>query len=418
MKKSRLFGGIGFQPMQHALTVPCTKNRIFGARVHGLEAHATKELTSFLDRLSSGSEESPRPPATEFPFTCWRTRARRLAASASLAAATMLGLACATTADTGDTDSAPTAQPLRLAKSRDREPKIEFTAPRTSLALVLRELSTKTRRSIVLMNGVELTTTVGPYDSKKFSARHWIDRIAEDAGIRIEHASGYDFFYPAGYEVLNSGSIAPRLDPALAARRTSLHFDVDTPLYSALALLSHSLRTTIVADNIVADARCGEVHLYDVTLADALDALLRSARIADRAYEVKGGADSVFLYSPGRPLREKTLVEVADEVRPEWLDRRVTLYLPAAPAEPAHLRGYASAVPLGDCLAELSRQTGLRVEADPRMNALPVNPSVMVDVPIQTALDLIINQWPLPHFGYRANADTVRFVYLGPPIEK
>jgi hypothetical protein len=349
----------------------------------------------------------------------------RWLAAACLAAPAMSGLACASAAGAGDTARGPgspervqTAQPMRLAKSRDGATAFDFASPRTSLVLAVRDLSAKSRRSVVLMNGMELTAQVGPYDSKKFSLDQWLDRIAEDAGVRVEHAPNYDFLFPPGYEVLNGGSIAPRLDPALAGRRTSLHFDLDTPLFSALALLSHSLRTAIVADNIVADARCGETHLYDVTLAEALDALLRSARIADRAFKVKGDADSVLLYSPARPLREKPFVQAPGEARPDWIDRRVTLYLPAAPDQPEHLRGYARAVPLESCLTEIGRQTGLRFEADARMLALPVNPVVMVNVPIQTAIDLIVNQWPLPHFGYRVSGDTVRFAYLGPPIEK
>ena len=65
----------------------------------------------------------------------------------------------------------------------------------------------------------------------------------------------------------------------------------------------------------------------------------------------------------------------------------------------------------------MSEQLGMKVEADRRSSILPVNPAVMIDVPIETAMRLLIQQWPLPHYGYTATGDTIRIVYLGPPAD-
>ena len=57
----------------------------------------------------------------------------------------------------------------------------------------------------------------------------------------------------------------------------------------------------------------------------------------------------------------------------------------------------------------------MRVEFDRSCRRLPVNPCVMSDVSIETAMRLLIQQWPLPLYGYTATEDTIRIVYLGPP---
>ncbi len=333
-------------------------------------------------------------------------------------------LACASDpAKASATDAAqPAPAPIQLAQARTGPRKtpapdrFEFEAIKNSVALLTRDFSLKSRRSIVLMNGVE-PSQAGPYEKKKRAPAEWVDQIATDAGLRVQHQPAYDFVFSPGYEMLNETNVGPGLDPVLAARRTTLHIEFGTPLFAALALLSHSLESALIADNIVADARCGEIHVFDVTVADALNALLQSARIPNQSFHLRSEDGSVFLYSAGRPLRDRVRVEASGESRPDWLDKRVTIHLPAPPAEPGHLLGYSRAVPLGECLAELARQTGLRFEADARAHLLPVNPAVMPNLRIETVLDLIVNQWPLPHFGYRANGDTVRFVYLGQPLE-
>lgn len=348
-------------------------------------------------------------------------RIGRACASLALTIPTILSLSCASTpaADAQRSPDDPAQIELAQAKPR-RTPAapgtpVEFSAPNTSVALLIRELNAASGRNLVLMNGLE-TTRTGPYDKAKRPAQEWADMIATDAGLRLDRLPAYDFIYPPGYETLTQTTTGGRLEATLAARRTSLHFDLDTPLVSALALLSRSLGTTIVADNVVADAHCGEVHLADVTVDQGLDALLKSARVANQSLRILSDTERTFLYAAGRPLRTSPLVIAAGETRPESLDRRMTLYLPITPTEPDRLSGYTRAVPLSRVLPELSKQTGLRFEADARTHELPVNPSVMVNVRLETALDLIVHQWPLPHYGYRINGDTVRFVYLGPPI--
>lgn len=338
----------------------------------------------------------------------------------ALCVAAIVSISCASTTTanaqpTGASRRTETAAPdVRRPTATPGVP-IEFSAPNTSVALLVRELNEASGRNMVLMNGLE-TTRSGPYEKSKHTAQEWVDLFATDAGLRVDRLPAYDFLFAPGYEALTGTTLGERLHPTLAQRRTTLQFDLDTPLVSALALLSDSLKTTIVADNVVADARCGEVHLADVTVSEALDALLKSARIANQSLRVLNDADYTFLYSAGRPLRSKPFVLAAGESRPDLLDRQVTLYLPFVPAEPGRLSGYSRAVPLSQVLPELSKQTGLHFEADARTLELPVNPSVMTNVRLETALDLIVHQWPIPRYGYRVHGETVRFVYLGPPV--
>ncbi len=350
---------------------------------------------------------------------------RALAEITCLTVLTITSLSCASTAAKlpESSTATPTTEPIQFAQARPTTPIValtepfEFVSTKNSVALLTRDLSAKSGRSIILMNGLE-PSQAGPYEKKKHTAGEWIDQIAADAGMRVAHHPSYDFVFAPGYEIVNETSVQSNLNHALGARETTLHIEFGTPLFAALALLSHSLQSTIIADNIVADARCGEIHLHNVTVAEALGALLQSARIPNQSFHLQSEDETTFLYSAGRPLRDRVRVESAGEVRPDWLDRRVTLYLPSAPAEPGHMQGYGRALPLSESLAELERQTGLHFEADARVHSLPINPAVMPNIKLESALDLIVNQWPLPHFGYRANGNTVRFVYLGPPVEK
>jgi len=321
------------------------------------------------------------------------------------------------------TGCATTSAPSDAAGKKEPSPKPEqpdggfapIEIERGPIGGIVRELGRQTHRSVVLMNGLEFYYA-GPYSLGEMSAADAVKRTAADSGMVLHRERAFDFIHAPGFEALNDFRPSASLDRSLARIPVSIRLGADTPLYGALALLSHSYRVTLVADNVVASALCGETSLSDVALGDALDVILRSARLTDATCRVQSSGNTMLLYSTSSAQRAH-LFAGASTTRPASLDKRVTLYLPEPPADPKNLLEKSGATPLANVLGALSKQLDVKVEADRRCQPLPVNPCVLVDVPIETALRLIIQQWPLPHYGYTATEDTIRFVYLGPPAD-
>ena len=86
------------------------------------------------------------------------------------------------------------------------------------------------------------------------------------------------------------------------------------------------------------------------------------------------------------------------------LQRVVSLEVPRATGE---MTFYRTASKLGEVLPELSRQLGIPVEAAPALREFPVNWTVMHDVRVETAILLLIRQWPLERFGYEVYPDRI-----------
>lgn len=280
-----------------------------------------------------------------------------------------------------------------------------------SLVSFIRQFAQTTDQNVVLMNGLEVVQ-LEPYTFEDTPPAEILERVAADANLILHQTPHYTFLLANGYEQLTALDLADELDPSFGNRKANVGFGADTPLYAALALLSYSMKTTIVADNIVAGANCGEVELSDVPLSVALQAIFQSARITQGAFRIQSGDSVTFFYAPQNKLRTGLLVNRADAGADalRLLEQRVTLSLPSAPDNPEHLRGYTGAVPLQQCVESLSKQLGVRIMTDADTAQLPVNPSVIVDVPLKTALALIIHQWPVPDFGYEVLPGGIRFV--------
>ncbi len=310
--------------------------------------------------------------------------------------------------------STPSATDEESVESPGQFTPIELA--RGPIGPMVRELGQRTGRSIVVMNGIEYHHA-GPYSLNDTSAADIVKRIAADSGMALTRAAGYDFIHAPGFEGLNAFAPSSSMDRSAARITATVRLGADTPVYGALALLGQAYRVTLVADNVVASALCGETALHDVPLGVALDAILRSARLSGATCRVRADGATMFFSSPSASQRDRIFVNSPGQPRPRTLDRRVTLYLPARPPDANRLVEASDATPLSQCLASLGEQLGMKVEADRRSGILPVNPCVIVDVPLETAMRLIIQQWPLPHYGYTASDDTIRFVYLGPPAD-
>lgn len=281
------------------------------------------------------------------------------------------------------------------------EDELSLTTDRTTLGEIVRELNQSAHSGIVLMKGLE-SVAVGPYRIRNATHESIIERLVTDSGCRATSFDHYTFIYPEEYEGLADFSFDPPLHPRYQEPRATLSFGAGTPLFSGLALLGHTLNLTLVADNAVAAAELGELHLQDVPLSVALEAMLKSARVAAASLRVESNEEYLFLASARNAVQDGLLLEIAD-ARPQSenvLNKKVSVILPHPVRDREHFETPAGATPLGSVLDSLSQQLGVRVDAERGMERLPVNPAVMNGVRLRTALDLLIRQWPVAEFGY------------------
>lgn len=253
----------------------------------------------------------------------------------------------------------------------------------------------------VVMKGIE-NRPVPPMNYEKTDYKKAVTEIAGATQCNVAEYPHYLFLYPQGYESLLGLSLSGRLDSAMAAKTAAMTFGADTPLYKAFTLLSASVGTAVVADNVLSEARTGAVTLAELPIGDALEALLKSARISPDAFQVESTPEYVFLYA-GPPAPPRSTLIGEETLGPEdraYLDTVVELYLPERPADTKQYVIPSGAATLGRVLDSLSEQLNRTVIAAPGMEDFPVNPCALVNVRIRTALDLLIRQWPLPDFGY------------------
>lgn len=280
-------------------------------------------------------------------------------------------------------------------------PEVTLTLEACTLGDAVERIAESTGGSLVLMNGIE-SAPIGPVDFKRAKFGAVAEQLATISNCKCETYPNYRFLYPAGYEVLLDVTVSGSLDPAHAELRAGMHFGHGTPLFEVFALLGAGLGTTIVADNIVAEARCGSLTLAKIPLQDALDAVLKSARLSKGAFQVESTPEYVFIYATENTSALTALLN-ADALTPEQnalLDRVVDVFLPAMPEDPARLAIQPGGVPLSKVLGTLSQRLGIAVTAEEGLGEIPVNPVAFNHVRVRTVLDLLIRQWPRADFGY------------------
>ncbi|MCX5759243.1 MAG: hypothetical protein NTU83_12190 [Candidatus Hydrogenedentes bacterium] len=285
--------------------------------------------------------------------------------------------------------------------SKDPAPPVTITQQMDTLGDTVVHFGEEVGGSLVVMKGVE-NRPVPPMNYQKTAFKKVATEIAGATQCNVATYPSYTFLYPPGYENLLGLSLANRLDPAMASRTVAMTFGSDTPLHKAFTLLSASLNATVLADNVLAEARTGAVTLAEIPVGDALEAILKSARVVPDAFQVESTPEYVFFYA-GPPVPAHTTLINADALKPEdsaYLDTVVDLYLPSKPDDTKNYEIPSRALPLGSVLDALSQQLGRVVVAAPGMEEFPVNPCALIKVRVRTAMDLLIRQWPVPDFGY------------------
>lgn len=323
----------------------------------------------------------------------------------------LLAVSCTTTptAPEAEVDAKATASQAPSGTA------IPFSVEAGPLAFAVRSMGERYREGVVLMAGVDgVNMPARRFESATADAvLRW---IAETAGLQRTDNDGYSFLYPDTYGVLNAVSLEDDLPAAFDELRAAVAFGTATPLFDALAFLSETLELAIVADQAVAESPLGEVALDVSPLPVILEALLKSARVPPDAFEVDATNEYILIRSVANPA-QRTLLLNEDRLRANeraMLGRRVNVRLPAPSNDPDVMIGRFGARPLGELLPELSRQLGVPVRAAEGVETLPVNPMVLPNVTVRTALALIIAQWPVDAFGYRVDANGVLIHAVAP----
>lgn len=235
-----------------------------------------------------------------------------------------------------------------------------------------------------------------------------LERLAGQYGSKIQVTPHYVFFYPEGYEVLETISVADKVDARFNTMRASFAIGAGTDLYNAFALLSTSLQMTILADNRIAETWCGEIFLDDAPVSAIVEAILKTARLTPDAFEVESTSEYLFIRSSDNQSRAPSCLNRGEltAAQEAILTSPLTLRLPDTGPE---LSFQSVSSPLATVLPTLSSRLGIPVTATEGMGRLPVNISVFQNVTVETALDLLVRQWPLPRYGYRLDEGGLHF---------
>ncbi|MCC6155649.1 MAG: hypothetical protein IT367_17900 [Candidatus Hydrogenedentes bacterium] len=290
--------------------------------------------------------------------------------------------------------------------AKPKKTSITIEASAIQLGDVIRRVGEQAGGNVVLMGGVE-SRIANNLDIKRRSLADAVPMIANAGNVAVEKHPQYFFFFPEGYEQLLNISLAGRLDAHYSAIKTDAVFGSGLPLCSVFMWMSYALKVSIIADNSVGDAQCGELALKQVPLDTAIEAILKSARVA--AVQVESTPDYIFLSTPQNTNPKSALVEetALDETQKALLGKPVTLALPYPLRTGQPLELPLKPSPLGDVLPALSEQVGIRVVAEKGLEKFPVNPFFVQKVALREALDLLVRQWLEPNYGYQVLPDRI-----------
>ena len=260
--------------------------------------------------------------------------------------------------------------------------------------------------NLVLMAGAE-SKTIPALEFKRADLAEVATGLGAAAGLAAQETPDYYFLFLPGYEPLVDISLTGMLASANGRQRTDVAFGYGLRLYTTFAWMSYALDRTIVADNSVADARCGELALQQVPLEAAVEAILKSARV--HSFLVDSTDEYIFIHNPNNTSPREALLNAnpLDNEQKELLSRTVSLVLPYAPSpgKPLEMQQHSSR--LGEVLDSLSQQLGVTVVAEKGLENLPINPVVLTKVRLGTALDLVVRQWLVPNYGYQVTHDRI-----------
>jgi hypothetical protein len=337
---------------------------------------------------------------TEFFFLGVQTMLLRLLMHAALALSLSVLAACAPARQGREKGPAKaTDSPSAIPPSF---PKASFSHEAAPLGDMIRKIGQDIGGGIVALSGLE-ERSVPALSLQGSSYQSLVQQLAAAVECKAAPLSHAWFIYPEPYEALLQVSLEGRLHERFAAMNASIAFGAKTRLSNVFAVLSESLGTTIVADNYLAEAACGELFMEKAPLQTVLEAVLMSARIPAQEIAVDCTDEYLFIASLRNTAPKTALLSDENSLSPAQkalLERVVDVVLPDAGENPVQSAFAAKAAKLQDVLTPLTRQMNIEVAAKRALAAVPIYPCTMHKVRIRTAMDLIIRQWPLATFGY------------------
>lgn len=293
-------------------------------------------------------------------------------------------------------------QPLRAF------PKVTYVRGRTSLDQTVRYIGEAYGGGIVSILGIDVRA-VPPMDRERIPFETFVDELAKSVDCVWLREPDYYLLLPQGYEVLLDTRIEDVLPARFEDARLAIAFGFNSKLFDVLASMAQSLGLPLVTDNLLGEQHVGELNVPETSLPSALEAVLRSARVAPGAFSVECTDAYLFVMAAGNRSRRSPLLN-ADRLPAggqALLDRKVDIALPVVPPDADHINFNRTTLPLSQVLPALSAQLGVFVEASEETADLPVNPCIMPGIRLGTAMDLLIRQWPLPHYGYEVLEDRI-----------
>lgn len=294
--------------------------------------------------------------------------------------------------------------PSKNAKSTPKDNQSQVV----SLAEIASDIGEKGTGNLILMNGIQ-DQWLPPMEIKRDNFAQRVNEIATLTHFALQETPHYQFLYAPGYTSLTETNLQGSLDPTYQTMQLPVVFGFDTPLFGAFALIGKALNITVIADNIVAAGKTGTIALADVPLDIAIEGIIKSARIPSGLFQIESTPDYIFLRAQQNTAKTPTLIN-GDALSPEQqakLDTRVDIMLPESIKDSAHIDLRMGAQNLARVLPTLSKQLGIPVTTSSELSDLPINLCVMNHVPIRTAMDLLIRQWPLPLYGYEFDGATI-----------
>jgi len=313
----------------------------------------------------------------------------------------VLAVACAGCATSG--------RPRQDAASAPGQfPEVTYRQDASLMGVTVRQLGEQCGGGLALVNGLE-GIPVGPLKLRDFAYEALVQHLAAEWGLAFLATPHYFLLYPPEYKALESLSVATALPSRYHDIRTTCSFGSGTALYNVLGVLGTNLGLALVADNVVAEVKCGELFLTEAPLPAVLDAILQSARMSPQALVVECSDEYIFFRSRSNQSAPDNLLN-PDALSPEQgrlLEKQVSICLPERPESGTQIVVCRAAMTLKAALPALAAQLGCDVRAAAGLEELPVNFTVMNRVRLQSALELLIRQWPIAEFGYEVTADGI-----------
>ncbi len=305
-----------------------------------------------------------------------------------------------------------TTEPGSLASAEALFPSVAVRLEQDTLGRTVRTIGEEIGGGLVSVYGLN-ERPVPAMNFQGDSYEVMVGRLAEATNSIYVDRDYYYLIYPPGYDLLLGHDLSDTLPARYQGMIATLALGRDTSLYNAFAMLSDSLGITVIADNAVAEAITGEITLDNAPLHAVIEALLQSALVPPQDVVVEATDEYILLSARGNEHPEPLLMNAAEltDAQRATLNRRIDLTLPQpnSNANGEVISFYVEATTLGQVLGSLASQIGVTVHANEIIRDLPVNYSIMHDVRVETALDLIIRQWLVPSFGYTLEENGIHF---------